>query len=293
MQSFYRSQDPAETARALEALLDTADVSADYVRLRIDLLGVQREAMRALSARSSGETTPVKPDQAPPVRPETLPFVPEVAAKLLDEEIDACRRHGREAPELRRIAVSAAAQPAMIEELVRDVALASDPGRLAQWSRSTGTSGELLLFLARLTAAPFVVDAGRRLGVLLDDLPVSGGFCPVCGSAPALASLCAEDGGRSLHCSLCGWSWRSPRLLCPFCGDEAPAGRQRLFVEGDSARWIETCGACGHYLKTADLRQSKDAGPFSPLVEEVATLYLDVLAEREGCAAGPPYAAPA
>jgi FdhE protein len=94
-----------------------------------------------------------------------------------------------------------------------------------------------------------------------------------------------------LHCGLCGTSWPFARLVCPFCGNEDPAKLSRLAVADDDRRWLEACEACRHYLKTVDRRRLPGDATFIPLVEEIAGLHLDLIAEREGYAAKPPYAA--
>jgi FdhE protein len=111
----------------------------------------------------------------------------------------------------------------------------------------------------------------------------------MCGSAPSFARLRREDGRRILVCSLCGRSWESPRLLCPLCGIDDPEALSLLRPPEDAARWVEACEGCRGYVKTVDERRLPLGETIIPVVEEAATLHLDLLAEREGYIRRVPY----
>jgi formate dehydrogenase maturation protein FdhE len=253
---------PEQIVRRLEALLPSESVSEDYVRLRI---GVFQAQVTALDTLHTGQ--------------------------LFEAIVAACRLYGEAGDELARLESAVRSRPELLDELTRAAALAPDEQSLHSLARQWQVSAPLLLFLGRLLAAPFLAQAARAVRQPEPASPESVGWCPVCGSTPALASLDAEDGGRLLHCSLCGRSWPFARLVCPFCGNEDQSSLTRLVIDGQDARWIEACQGCMHYLKTVDLRRLAGPEPFIPLVEEVAGLYLDLVAQREGYAAKPPYAA--
>ena len=291
--------DHAQTIRQLEALADAPGVSADYVRTRVAILQAQVEVFGAglptPPSAGVGRPAPSAGGQpsvgGPAVRPEMLRFDQGLAAGLLAAIVEAGRRQGGGAEGLERIAAAAARRPELVEDLALRAAFETDATRLTHLARETGTPAELLGFVARLIAAPLVVDAARGLEALPDAAAAAGGSCPICGSAPGLAMLDAEDGHRTLHCGLCGWSWRFARLVCPRCGCQDQAKLERLSVDDEDARWIETCAQCRGYLKTIDRRRLGDpAGP-AALVEEIATLYLDLVAEQQGCVGTAPYAA--
>jgi FdhE protein len=153
-----------------------------------------------------------------------------------------------------------------------------------------GVSAELVGFVGRLLAAPFVRHVVLQRSPHESAASASEGTCPACGSTPGLASLRPDDGGRVLHCSLCGHAWPFGRLDCPFCTDSDESTLIRLEIPGDEARWIEACDRCRHYLKVIDRRRLTERHEFIPLVEEVAGLYLDLVAEGEGYLRKPPYA---
>jgi len=252
---------PAEIVLRLEALLPSESVSGDYVRLRIEVLRAQAAALDAPHA-----------------------------GRLFEAIVAACRRYGEAGEELARLESAVQSRPEVLDDLKRAVALAPDEESLASLAGRLQVSAPLLVFFGRLLAAPFLANAARQRVEDESPLPESDGSCPLCGSTPGLASLDADDGRRLLHCSLCGWSWPFARLACPFCGNRDQSALTRLAVDRDDSRWIESCERCRGYLKTVDLRRAEPE-PFSPLVEEVATLYLDLVAEREGYAGKPPYAA--
>jgi FdhE protein len=104
-----------------------------------------------------------------------------------------------------------------------------------------------------------------------------------------LAKLRREDGRRILYCGLCGTSWESTRLACPWCGTPDREALNLLRLSEGDPRWIETCESCRGYIKTVDERKLPFGETIIPVVEETATLHLDLLAEREGYIRRLPY----
>jgi len=90
-------------------------------------------------------------------------------------------------------------------------------------------------------------------------------------------------------CGLCGSEWEAVRLACACCGtlDRASLGVLRL--DDADARWVETCERCKGYIKTVDERKLPEGETVLSVVEEAATLHLDLLAEREGYIRRVPY----
>ena len=101
--------------------------------------------------------------------------------------------------------------------------------------------------------------------------------CPFCG-VEAAASVARTGSGRTLLCVLCGGRWESPETVCTGCG-ERNLSKFRIFANRAAGPGsIESCETCGTAVKvfsSADL----DWGP--PLALEVATVRLDLLAERD------------
>ncbi|RPF42806.1 FdhE protein [Thermodesulfitimonas autotrophica] len=131
----------------------------------------------------------------------------------------------------------------------------------------TGTAARLLMrAYAREAAAWFAAGEWRR------------GICPVCGNYPVFAVLQEEERARHLYCGLCGTSWRFERLACPFCGRQDGQGELLIWEEQPAYR-VYLCHECRAYLKAFDAKWGK---PEDLLVESFRTLFLDLLALREG-----------
>ena len=100
------------------------------------------------------------------------------------------------------------------------------------------------------------------------------GYCPACGSWPALAEV--VGGHRLLRCSFCAATWERTIYACVYCDE---AGEAFVTAAPDAHRddrRIEVCNGCGAYLKTVD---SAEPSPF-PLVAiaDMETMDLDVAA---------------
>jgi FdhE protein len=114
-----------------------------------------------------------------------------------------------------------------------------------------------------------------------------GGLCPVCGSYPSagiVRSNGAEQGLRYLSCSLCASQWHMVRIKCSSC--ESTHGIDYRVVEGSNgAVKAESCDDCNFYLKLLYL--SKDPR-MEATADDLATLSLDMLMDKEGKARGGP-----
>jgi FdhE protein len=109
----------------------------------------------------------------------------------------------------------------------------------------------------------------------------AGSVCPVCGARPQAAVLHPEgDGGkRFLLCSLCLTEWEFRRVLCPICDEKDYQKLPRYSAEDPAAVRVEACDTCHFYLKSIDMTVD---GHAVPLVDEVATVPLDLWAEEHG-----------
>ncbi len=141
---------------------------------------------------------------------------------------------------------------------------------------------QLLLFLALHLARPFFEAVAEKLNdKVVDELWIKN-RCPVCGSGAQIAKLEKEVGKKILNCLLCGSEWRFIRVKCPFCNNEDPKSLKFLEVEGTPYR-IDVCDQCKRYIKTLDEKKGGgDTGKVIPSLEDLATMYLDVVAEKEG-----------
>jgi formate dehydrogenase maturation protein FdhE len=115
----------------------------------------------------------------------------------------------------------------------------------------------------------------------------SGPACPACGGSPQVSVIREESGEfmagspRYLVCGRCATWWSFARATCPSCGEDDSRKVGSFSPEGE--RWvrIDACDTCRVYVKTFDLREP-GARDVVPLVDDVATLTLDVWAHEHG-----------
>jgi len=131
----------------------------------------------------------------------------------------------------------------------------------------------MLLFII---GRPFSL--GMRRLLPLDDPFYQQGRCPVCNSIPSIASI-EEDGKRRLYCSFCGTSGHYSRIGCPACLNEDTSTMNIITIEGEEGFRINTCDACGSYLKTVDAGLLND---LSVDLADLISLPLDIIAQRKG-----------
>jgi len=97
------------------------------------------------------------------------------------------------------------------------------------------------------------------------------GYCPCCGSWPALVEML--DGARMLRCSYCAAAWELRSYRCIYCGNEDGRFVAAAPDMARKDRRLELCGSCGKYTKVIDVNSLT---PF-PLVaiEDLASIDLD------------------
>ena len=154
-----------------------------------------------------------------------------------------------------------------------------------------GVSPDLLWLVAELSAAPLAnhLQAALWPDPSEPDSAVTSwdeGYCPACGSRPALSEqIAGVVDPRWLRCSFCGSAWPMPAGRCAYCATTGDA-----FVTAGldtvSARYrVEMCGGCGGYLKVVDVDVTT---PFAQLaVEDLASTGLDLGASEKGYARPP------
>lgn len=105
--------------------------------------------------------------------------------------------------------------------------------------------------------------------------------CPLCRRPPQLGIFRTEGegAGRSLLCSLCASEWRYKRVCCPSCGEENFSKLSYHRASDFPHVRVEVCESCKKYIKSIDLTVD---GHAVPVVDEVATLPLDVWAVEQG-----------
>ena len=86
-------------------------------------------------------------------------------------------------------------------------------------------------------------------------------------------------GRRLLVCSLCATEGFFRRLTWPNCEENDPAKLNYHESETLPHLRIEECQSCGVYMKSVDLRR---LGTAVPLVEDIASVELDIWAQEQG-----------
>jgi len=167
--------------------------------------------------------------------------------------------------------------------------LANDETSLAQYAQAVGVSPTTLGFAAKIVLGPVVAGMAVALRDALAAMPWTQGYCPVCGSAPAVATLARREqtdlehlvgggGGKMLHCSLCGVQWRFRRDACPACGETDHHQREFFHEQGQPHERVEVCNKCRTYLLCVDLREL-DFEPV-PRALPLGLVHLDIVAQE-------------
>lgn len=148
-----------------------------------------------------------------------------------------------------------------------------------------GLAPDLVWLVAELAVSPFVHTLQRLLlgtsanGALADALTRwNKGYCPACGSWPALAEV--VGGHRTLRCSFCSSAWELPAYACIYCEEQGEPFVTAAPDEERKDRRLEVCTTCAGYLKTIDL---SELSPFPLLaISDIETTDLDVAAMEHG-----------
>lgn len=125
------------------------------------------------------------------------------------------------------------------------------PEELARKARQTGIQELSLAVFLRCLGRLMLSIKAEEIATGLASLNWTKGYCPVCGSFPHLAVI-RDKGQRWLQCPQCSHEWSFPRMTCPYCEHEEPAGSSYLFVEGRKEEMAFTCERCQRYLVTID-----------------------------------------
>lgn len=147
------------------------------------------------------------------------------------------------------------------------------------------TAGEMRIdfalfsFLVVQSFSPFLGSYAEKLRRHINSSWLKG-YCPVCGGEPLMARLERETGRKWLFCWLCHSEWLFRRLECPFCGNNNQESLRYFYLEDEEAYRVDVCDRCKRYTKTVDARKTESIR--SLFVEDLATLPLDIVAEKEG-----------
>jgi hypothetical protein len=209
-------------------------------------------------------------------------------ARVLQDLIEDLQGLAENAPPSLERFRAAVDSGALTPHQLAEAALAADTDLVERLADRTGLPPAACRAVGNLLARPLL-----RAG--LGSPPTPGGAseleCPVCGRFASMGFLLPEGGKRTLWCGACASTWSAARMACPACGNSDQHTLGYLKIDGDDARRIDTCRACGCYLKTVDLRvRGVSWTPARADLELWRSADLDRLAAREGF--DPPRRAP-
>ncbi len=161
-----------------------------------------------------------------------------------------------------------------------DALLRGDAEQVAERSERVGQTPAAAATLGQIALSPTL----QHLAATLPAGALEGwkdGHCPFCGAWPAIAELVGAEQARRLRCGWCGTGWTPPRMRCPYCGNQDSKTLRYLQPEGqEERRRIDACDRCHGYLKV--MTALDPVPPNQVVVEDLATLALDVVAEQRG-----------
>jgi len=163
--------------------------------------------------------------------------------------------------------------------------LSRDQHAIRQGAVHRGLAPDLVWLVAELAVSPFAHALQRTLFSGAADSAIAGareawdrGYCPACGSWPALAEV--VGGHRLLRCSFCAAAWELNTYACIYCGESGEAFVTAAPDEERKDRRVEVCSTCAGYLKTVDVGEPS---PFPLLaIADLETMDLDVAAMERG-----------
>lgn len=199
------------------------------------------------------------------------------------------RNYRKAAPEIKKINKAVRKGEIDLQELFGKV-VEGEKEYIDSIAENSDVNGPLLRVLAESSVSPFLEAYAGKLKGRVDQDSWLRNYCPVCGSPPVLGELKnmkGIEGARFLLCSSCGFEWRFKRLGCPFCGNSNHEKLRHFNTEADGKGYrVDVCEECRKYIKTMDLRET-GAGVV-PLVDDIGTLHLDIIAMNEGYTRGIP-----
>jgi FdhE protein len=224
-------------------------------------------------AAKLGRGVPVLAAEPIPVPAAILtPYVVGFCGALADGGAGAAAEHVRDA------LASGAIEPASLFT----ASLMRDQAAIRSGAVHRGLAPDLVWLVAELAAGPFAyllqrtIFANPAVNGALDTW--GRGYCPACGSWPALAEV--VGGHRILRCSFCANAWELKTYACIYCEEAGDHFVTAAPAEDRKDRRVEICSACGSYLKTVDVAA---LSPFPLLsIADLETMDLDVAAMEHG-----------
>ena len=178
--------------------------------------------------------------------------------------------------------------PASLRAAIRSIQASNDDWRdliATYWTtggRDAGGGNDVQLFLAEAFLQPFA-----ESGAVPFPASPTSPTCPFCDGPPVVALLREEGHGarRSLVCAMCLAERPAQRLTCVACGESRSEALVAFTAEEFDHARIDACATCKAYIKTIDLTRDGNA---DPIVDDLATLPLDLWVREQGYQRGRP-----
>jgi FdhE protein len=155
-----------------------------------------------------------------------------------------------------------------------------DQRRVRFMAAQQGVSPDIVWLVSELALAPFAhLLQARAFGrdeaaVIEKTRPWNRGFCPACGSWPAIIE---SVGGRHvLRCSFCAVGWELSSYRCLYCGNDQDTFITAAPDPEQPGRRVQMCGQCGGYVKVIEMNAPTEF-PFVA-IEDLVSLDLDMVA---------------
>lgn len=155
-----------------------------------------------------------------------------------------------------------------------------DQHRVRSMTARESVSPDLAWLVAELAVAPFAHLLEARALPAGNDAIASAvrawdrGFCPACGSWPAVVE--AVEGRHGLRCSFCAAAWSLSAYRCVYCGNDDESFITAAPDPEQPGRRVQACGTCGGYIKVLETSEPTTF----PLVaiDDLASMDLDMVA---------------
>lgn len=218
----------------------------------------------------------------PLMRNETVP-IPRVLDGLVPRICDVLAEGG--AGESARHIRDAVTDRSLDADSLLHVSLARNQEAIRTSAIHMGLSPDLLWLIGELASSPLAHHlqhrvAGPHLHSSTGVTPQEWdrGYCPFCGSWPALIE--AQDAARNLRCSYCALGWTLDARRCVYCGNSGEDFVTAATDVHEPRQRVELCGSCSGYTKVIDVLTPT---PFPLLaIEDLATMPLDRSAMDRG-----------
>jgi len=158
--------------------------------------------------------------------------------------------------------------------------LRQDSDYLKKTAAALGADPEAFEAVASLVPLPFLQACNRRWKLSTAPGWLEG-YCPVCGTWPALTEVRGVERNRYFRCGRCGGEWRAHCLFCAYCGMNDHEELVSLVPEKSGAgRMIEACKRCLGYVKTFTTLEG--SAPTKVILDDLGSVDLDVAAVEQG-----------